>query len=366
MVHPAGGYSGNVYWYGGYYSGANYTQSHFVQILYTSILTPASGPRYNDMYFNLLSAFDTNGYYDQLGFSSDYCSGCQNSGSNTWAVAYEQGWSDSTHLCGYTGHIDSAAYKLSTYTWYTFLMYLSFSNLVFKVYLGDGAFNNTPLWTQSFSDSADSFETASTFKGCEGGYDTSSHYDMTLYQEVHQISSTSSMTHPQWDFWFDQTNVAWWSGSTWNVVGVPDSSITANQCWITSGTCPSPAHGYTTYSYNRYIVIANNAMWLYWSTQSYSVSPGSGYSAYGYEYNLGGYCPGLSGYCSVSMSCTVPTGWTGGPSWATPLQYYDYDSYYANSPSGASPGTYYSGCTFTQTSSSPNEFTTFIFLSTVT
>lgn len=374
VANPANGYSGSIYWYGAAYTGTNYTTSENVQIMYTSILVPPSGPRWNDNYFELLSAFDTQGYYDQIGIASNYCSGCQNSGNDAFTADYEQGWSTATQTCATAGNIENAAYTLSSGEWYTFLAYLTGSDVVFKVFSGDGNFNGTALWTSptTFTDSSYSFELASSFTGCAGGYDHSTSLGFTDYQEVHAIASTSSMANPQWNVWFDQTDIAWWSGSAWLVTGIPDSSFTGNQCWHQGATCQYPAHGspngYTTYDYNRFIAITNVAMRLYWTqAQEYpsiASAPGS-VTENGYEYSTGAYCPGVTGYCSVGWSCWFPSGWGGTDSGTSPLDVSQTDSYAPSAPSGTSPGTYYGGCTLTQTSSTPNEFTTFIFYITV-
>jgi hypothetical protein len=81
---------------GHYYTGvAYYSSSPAVfqaSTIYATIGTPSSGPRYNDLYYELLSAFDVSGSYDQIGLSSDYCSTstysgsqCQ-SGNDAWGV----------------------------------------------------------------------------------------------------------------------------------------------------------------------------------------------------------------------------------------------------------------------------------------
>lgn len=356
-------WSSNLYWFTTKYGGTNYTQSHNVQVEYTSVFLPSSGPHYGDAYFLLLSDFDSLGYYDQLGVASCYGSACGGSG-DYWTINYSQGWSTSTAACAYAGNLNNLAYNLGQFGWYTFVMYLSGTNLVFKAYSGDGVMNGSTIWSQSFGDSASSFEVGGTFTGCHGGYDHSTGYSFTVYQEVHNIGTGNTMSVPQWDFWFDQTNVAWWGSGSWNIVGISDSTWT-NWCVHTpAGTCPTPPHGYVIADYNRYVAIANEALWLDWSANAYSFAPGGGFSQVGTEQALGSYCPNNS--CTVSMTCGVPSGWSGGGSYSTPLSNWLYDGYSAYSPTTASAGNYYPGCDITLSSSSPNEYTTFVWYITVT
>jgi hypothetical protein len=359
------------YWYAASYTGTNYTQSHTVQILYTSIQVPGSEPAAGDDYNVLLSAFDSLGYYDQVGLT-DYTGNPY----NTWAV----NWNEVSYgggTCG--GGIAGAGYYtgLQLDQLYTFLMYLTGSNLVFKVYLGVG-FNTTPVWTYTTPNTASTFETDASYGYCNG--DPNRHqgwYSLTNYIEIHSLSS--GMSASPWNWWFEYTNAAWWGGSTWTVAGLPDSSY-GKTCMGSS--CPTEAQTYYMVFYsgggtNRWMTIADEA-YEYWDgVIDFTVAPGGTAHDTGYTSGDGSYCTGT--VCPIALTgsgvgplgktdCNWPSGWAGSFTFQTGYivgSSYTAD-FYAYPPSTASAGLYIVTCEVAVTANSPSQWTSHEFFITVT
>jgi hypothetical protein len=392
MVHPSpstGGWGGSTYWLENFYSGTSSTST----IAYTSIEVPSSGTVDGDQFALVLSEFDSNNYYDQIGLASDYgCpSGCGNS-QNTWSIAYEQGTYGTygSHTgCGWGGTHSRDGYDssgLTPFSWYTFLMYLTGSNLVFKVYAGYSDMNTTPVWTTSISDSASDFLIQDADSDCagepNGQHDGAS--SNSLYEEVTYIYNGFTQNVPRWNFNFSQTTYASWGGSGWTYTGAPEKDWYPQEAC--SSSCPTIPHTYYIdwSEYPRDVVIANEAMMLSWWSDTFSITgiPGTSPTqtgsipSIGQQRDYGPHGYGLSGSwpdycfnntCDVSYSCSAATGLSAGYSispWPTSTVPSSV-SYYEVAPIGASTGTYYSGCTAQITSTSVTESTTFIWYVTV-
>jgi hypothetical protein len=331
-------YAGH-YWIGADYSGSSTTSTN----IYTTITTPSSGPHVSEDYYELLSAWDDNGQYDQLGISSVYYTGsCPVGGGCTTSPYWEVLWSQENTGCGaFTWN--SAAYNLGQWTNYTFQMQLSGSNLVFNVYYGIGT-GGTLLFTHSRSDTASHFVIAPSYTSCGTSY-----ADFTNYEEVYQISNT--MQFPQWDWQFDAT----YSGST----------LITSWSNLNAGP-PTNTWGY----YEAYpnaqgsVQIANEPFEIQFPTDYFSIAPGGGVSwQSGSIARVGSYCSYGFSQCAFSMTCNVPSGFQsvgyGYPTYVPGAAGWDILSY-----SSTPAGQYYPGCTGSIPAGSA--YSTYIFYVTVT
>ena len=341
--------------------------------MYVSLNVPPAPPNYGDAYYVLLSVWDTNGNYDQLGLASWYCavgeqSGCNGvTGTDAWAIIDFEGYTNSNCPPG-----TSATYGphlfwnyLSVHSTVTLEMNLASSNLNYKVYNGVGT-GGTLLWSDHTSDNAANFyieQTESTYSCWSGGnYYSGSIPGTQLYEEVFNINPThSNQQMPPWDFQYYQM---YDSGSG----VIPDSSWTEF-----SSSAPTNPNGYWadfTQGTNGVVRIANEAFWLSWSSDSASIAPGGTATYDGNVEAIGSssptdYC--VTNTCTISTSyCSAPSGWTSSSytlgSSSVPL-------WWDNSlvaPSGTSPGVYVTGCWMYATSSSPQEESWFGFWTTVT
>lgn len=356
-VRPIPASWSTFYQEGGYYQGPNLTGGQ--TIVYTSIFVPSSGTVDGDQYAAVLSVFDNRGYYDQIGLASDYgCpSGCNNP-YNTWTIAYEQGtWG--TGGCGWGGQhsrdgVPTGYQGLPVGAWYTFLMYLTGSHLVFKVFSGVGNMNSSLVWyNNTDTDTATTFGITSAWGDCAGhGYDGGI-ASATLYQEVFYTASSSGI--PNWDFPFWATTYASWCGSScgWGYGGIPDSYYSQ----FNAGAPPSPPHGYWVdfSEANNMIVIANQAFRLTFDYGFYNLTAGGGFYDAGYDQAIGvagshgvpqkwrDYC--LNNTCAAApgASCSIPLGWVGGCG-ISPTKIPDSWTYNLTSPLSSS-GWYYLGAT---------------------
>jgi hypothetical protein len=355
------------WWAGLQYNGTNYTSSHSVQLAYSSIFIPDAEPWGSQTYVNLLSMFDNKGYYDQIGIGAWQCSpGCDT--YDRWDIVWEQGTGTNTppYACGTTGSWGwvNTASGLNEYSWYTFEMYLNHdSQLIFRVFNGSGNFNGTPFWTSApLADTATTFETAPTYGNCHGGPSGQAWWDLTVYEEADDFPTTTTL--PPWDFWYNQTTVAWY-GSSWVYAGIRDSAFS-----LLCSSCPNPPHGYNvaTYSAPTYalqdVIIANVAEWIWYPTNTYYTTPGGGwFTANGQVLAIGNACSGTT--CGLSMSCpsTVsPSGgsWNTGCLWSSYVPTTSMD--WQGSAGSTTPlGFYWVGEIATITSYTPNEWTTFMF-----
>lgn len=308
------------------------------QTVWTSIGTPSSDPKAGDFYYELLSVYDSNGNYDQIGIDSNA------SAHSSWGVTIANCNCDCSH-----GFYKTDVVALNPYSTYSFKMLLTGTNIQFELYDGVGV-SGSPIWTYQRSDSAGWFD-IEQINTCDG----TNYNDFTVYEEVYYISTTQNF--PQWDFEFADTS--WGS----NTVTTGDWGTFTQAA---SGTSvPTSPHGYYVdlSQGGGAVRVANEAIWsaLF---NFYIIAPGQGFTDNGNEVQIGAYCSGGSN-CPTSISCSVPSGWTGGgylggSTSPTTL------TYSTTSPAGAISQPYYSGCLSTITSTSPQEWTTFIFYIYVT
>lgn len=318
--------------------------------IWTSILVPASGTNHGDQFALMLSAFDGQYYYDQIGLSSDYgCpSGCGNP-DNTWTVAYEQGsyGTDSAGVtcCGCVGTFnrDQANGQLYPNSWYTFEMVLSDGKLNFYVWEGKDSFN-VEVWGLSLPDIATSFYLEPYSPYCNGG-PTGYYYDFTLYNEVEYVHG--NLSFPQWNFRFFNTTI--YTYVTDQTIMVPNSWWMGN--W-TAGFLPPYGQPYfTSFDQGLYQVeIIDEVYRISFASVTCSVMPGGNCDEAGYLEPAGEFAP--TDYCVVhscwltSTTCGAPSGWSSYCTFTDPVPTsIVYDSIYWSVvvPSGIAPGIYYGG-----------------------
>ena len=371
------GYSGgdtNFYQVGSFYKTGE--PSFESTSVWTSLSVPSSGVVNGDQYSLLLSVYDSDGYYDQLGLASDYgCpSGCGNP-TNTWTIAYEQGWWGSSDGlpagCGNTGHFDRDVDEgdVSVNSWYTFEMRLTGTELIFNVYPGQDSLSDA-LWDYALTDSAAFFQVQPYVGSCyeEPSGQTGTFPSFTLYEEVDWIAN-GIQPFPQWDFSFDDTTI---SAPSMGTIEMGDSLFVNFVAGL--DTPPSPHNYYVDRTEGTYEqTMANEADAFAFSDDSLSVAPGGVVTDTGYLYPVGGSSPTdhcVSHTCDITETCTGPSGWTLACELLLSVpKGYDLGSAYisVNPPSSTPPGEYYVGYTSTITNTSPTEeYTNFIFYVFVT
>jgi hypothetical protein len=357
---PAAVYNGH-YWYSGDYVGTNYTATHVVKMMYTSIFVPSAPTLGNEYYFELLSAFDNLGYYDQVGLMANKAS---DSWNIVWANLYYA--SSGGHSgCGYGGNWSYTS-SLSLYSWYTFFMYLNGTGIVFRVYGGAENVNGTSYWNWSRPDPASTFELGSYVCRYEGG---SPGLSFTNFQEVYNL--TNGQYTPLWEFYFGYTTIAWWGGNpTWAYTGIQNSAFSASCNAAPGYSCPTPNSYYILVYYDgtsgRILTIANQVFREYFTYDTVYITPGNSNHQLGADTAQGPYCPSFS--CSMTASCTFPFSWTGTIQFSNSYISSTNAPLYWNIsvPSGASAGNFQSVCTSTASiSPQSNEWTTFYWYVTV-
>lgn len=344
---------GGHYWVGADYTGSASTAAY----VYTTIGTPSSGPRDGDLYYELLSLYDSNGNYDQIGLASAYCS----SDSCAWCPTYcttsdyftviiSEGSPTGQSGCHLAYTLNNVVDDLGIYEDFTFEMKLSGSYLQFLVYSGTGI-GGTLYWsdTSGFSDNAAHFVISQQTTVCQGVNE----WNLQPYEEVYNV--TNSMDFPQWN-----------SGMAFTYYGTTEATSWAT--WSANSPPTSP-HGYYSdiTDSGQFVRIDNEAMWISFPTDYHSIAPGGSYTWTGTMNADGGYCsPCTSTQWTWSVNWPTSQG-NGGGSIGSP---YDIPNsaitYNFNPFSTATPGLYYGQWTATLTSTTPHEYTTFIFYITIT
>ena len=282
------------YYYGAEFAGTSRTTT----ILWTTISTPASGPRYGDGYYVLLSAFDTNWNYDQFGFESDWGSTVQGYGapSQDWQLVWVAAPTSQT-TCASTFNVGSTwqpnALTMNPLSVYTFEMALGGGKLTFSLYYGTGL-GGYLVWSHSISDTASGLKEA---PGQVCGGNTLSGY--TDYEEVY---STTVGMFPTWNFNFTANHDSSGAVTQWTRMAA-------------AGNYPRTWHGYEVMllSGQQWVSIANEAYTLGLSYNFQYVTRGTYYSDPGNINKAGDWC-GLF-YCYDVLSCSFPSGWTWSYGW---------------------------------------------------
>lgn len=342
-------YNGH-YWVGATFSGTSFQSTS----IYTTITTPSSGPRYNDYYYELLSAWDTSNNYDQIGISSTYCStsmysSCQ--ANDDWSVIYSEGTPSGSSGCHLVYNFNPVWFLINVYSDYTFEMTLTGSNLHFQVFGGYGI-TGPLVQSTNLSDSAGHFSVSSTYS-CR----SVNQYGQQVYEEVYNASS--SLATPQWNSGFAYTFAGATQITSWTRYSSPSPY-----------TPPTSPHGYYIDFPNSNLVRVDNvATWIGYPWDNPTVAPGGWYQDNGTLNADGSFCSGTS--CPFTETCNFPAfslGGSGSYGYYLPTDVPDsFIDYQGSIPSsGVPPGLYYSECTVTITSTTPNEFTTFVWYTDVT
>ena len=352
---------------------ANLTISYEASSIWTSIGIPSSGPVDGDEYAVLLDTLDSDGYLDQIGVSSDYGCGADNGcvdPYDTWTIAWEKGTYGSSGGGSNCGSGPGTVYSRSAYeqpgltpeTWYTFFMNLAGGHLNFFVYEGQDSFNNE-VWNYSVVDPATYFQIVPEASNCYGAPEGDGYfYGMTL-QEENDIIDSSIQDFPRWDFSYLDTTIYTPAGE--DTLIIPDSEFD------TSG--PTPASGYLwDFSLGPDTIrAANEAFGISFPKDAYTITAGgAGFSTSGQLFPVGAQSyKGTDDYCVVN-SCQVTYTGTCESGWSCTFSSYDAvpTSYQpgswifsASAPGSAAPGLYYLGVSDTMTSTSPEQYTSFIF-----
>lgn len=371
---PLGGYSGGLgseYWFGADYLTT--APTYLAWEVWTSIQIPSSPPVPGDQYAVVFSVFDTQNYYDQIGFASDYgCSGCGNS-HDTWTIAWEQGifgYNNGKPGCGWNGTYTRDAYStpgLTPNAWYTFaILNAPNGSISFRVSAGED--NTTAvIWHNWQSDSASGFLIQTSDDYCHGYSGQWSTFDATLYEEVAYINGTYAQAVPRWDFLFNQTSVEYGAST---ISMLPDSSYQG----YGAGSPPTLPHGYwidPTYGPDI-LRLANEAFAETYTTDVIDLIAGGGtVKVYGSILAVGTRAPtdwALVNSYTYSLGCTWPTGgggaFGGGAYWPGFIGSGNY--YSVSAPAHTPTGLYYGSCTAQITSTSPVETNTWIWYINVT
>jgi hypothetical protein len=190
-----------THWYAGSVDPSSTQQD--ARSISTTITVPGSTPNSVDFYYVILSAFDSNGSYDQIGFSADY---------GTWGLSYSWTSNKGRHT---TYHYSPNAKTLTPGT-YTFTITTAGGVTDFAAYQG-----STQVW--SLNPAA---PTGGNYLVLANSY--SGYYDYTDYEEVWQTSTRGGA--PGSDFTFSPNT---WTGT--------DSSVNP-PAWTIFTTAKTPGN----------------------------------------------------------------------------------------------------------------------------
>jgi hypothetical protein len=192
-----------------------------------NIVVPTSAPGSDEFYYVLLSAWDSAGSYDQIGFSDDY---------GTWGLAYS--WTSGTPN-NPIYHYSANAMALSLGTTYTFNITTVSGGTYFAVYQG-----STIAWSYYAPTGGSYLILSSAYSG---------YYDYTDYEEVWQTSTPGGA--PAFDFYFYDN---YWISTT--------KSSNAATWTAFSSAAPSNVvvviNGNSVLVQNPGAVLAGDAMWI--------------------------------------------------------------------------------------------------------
>jgi hypothetical protein len=229
---------------------------------------------------------------------------------------------------------------------YTFEMVLTGTHIEYNVFAGAGI-GGTPLLTVTRPDSASDFVITQAVSNCGGSAGT------TDYEEVYGV--TGSEPFPQWDFTFYDTYGGSYPIDLWNNINLAAVGF----------TLPSSPWGYYEAYLNsgQSLQIANEPFEIRFPIDIVPIAPGGSYTASGSVADVGSYCSWGYTPCTLTESCSLPSGWSGGYTWGT---YVPTTIGFTMSPPGsASPGYYYPGCS-ESISAGPNAYSNFVFYVLVT
>jgi len=171
------------------YEGS-YLQVSSVQ---TTIVAPNDTAVYGDNYYELLSIYDNQNYYDQIGMASYY---------GTWQFMWST-WAQ----CGLPpapANWSNHSFSLHQNTQYTFVMSISGGKTLFDIYLGSGT--GALLQSNSYPTGASYFIASNTACG---------NSDYRVFEEIYNIASNQLV--PNWAFSFDNLHAGGSPVSSWSV-----------------------------------------------------------------------------------------------------------------------------------------------------
>ena len=158
-----------------WYAGSDYQgSSETAQTINVTIRVPYSAPLSDEFYYVILSAWDSNGSYDQLGFSNTY---------GTWGLSYS--WT-SGPASNPTYHYSSNAMALSVGATYTFSITTEGGVTQFIAYQ-----NSTQVWSLDAPTGGNYLVVSSLYSG---------YYNYTDYEEIWQTDTSGGS--PAFDFYF--------------------------------------------------------------------------------------------------------------------------------------------------------------------
>lgn len=193
-------------WYAGSVYPSNATTQN-PRTACVSMNVPASSPRSDEFYYVLLSAWDSNGSYDQIGFSDTY---------GSWGLAYSWTTGPSSNL---TFHYSSKAMALSSGLTYTFNITVKSGLTHFVVFQG-----STKIWSLEAPTGGDYLVLSNSHNAETYGY--------TDYEEVWK-ASTFKGTTPEFDFNFSDN---YWTSMNGN------NSPTGWSTLLPAQNCSAPSN----------------------------------------------------------------------------------------------------------------------------
>jgi hypothetical protein len=194
--------------------------------IYMSITVPSSPPKATEEYFLILSAWDSNGSYDQIGFGNFF---------GTWALAYS--WT-SGPLGNLTYHSPSYLNETITLTegaTYTFLISVENGVALFRAELGTTQGGATPAWSLSAPTGGNYLILESNYSGYIG---------YTDYEEVWYTDTPGGS--PNYNFYFYNNYWESLNGTTYS------------STWTTLATSPPNPPSNVTVQINGNTVLVDN------------------------------------------------------------------------------------------------------------
>jgi len=200
-----------------WYAGGDYDSStqQPARTITTTITTGTTNPNSADFYYVLVSAFDNNGSYDQLGFSAD---------NGVWGLSYSWTSGNGKHT---VYHYSANALQLAPKTAYTFTITVSGGAATFAVTGGTS-------WSLPAATGGTNLVLANFYAG---------YYDYTDYEEVWQTSNHGGA--PQFNFDFTKNS---WTGTS----GGPNKPT-----WTTFITPKTPTYIVLSFLVNGNVIVTN-------------------------------------------------------------------------------------------------------------
>lgn len=225
-------YNGH-YWFGVQYSGSSGTATSVA----VSMSVPQDKPE-NNFYYVVLSVFDNNNSYDQLGYVNDY---------GNWKLVYS-----TTSSCANTFYYQyNTTPTLQPGLTYNFTMNISSGVVTFSI---------PGYWQQSVATGGTDFSIADTYT-CN----SSTYYDFTEYEEIYSVTYYAPPYQIIFGYtYIDNTLSMQWSklsvnAPSWLVVSTTSSSVViTNEPFILKTSLDyiwTPAYGIAKDTYTGQITL---------------------------------------------------------------------------------------------------------------